>query len=222
MRTDYQIKEDVLDELAWQPNIDETQIGVIVEDGVVTLNGTVDSYVKKRAAENAVKKVTGVRAVAMDIEVKFGSDYKKSDKEIAKAASEALKWDVSVPEKGIEIKVEDGWVFLTGEVEWSYQKEAARKQVEKLLGVKGVSNTITLKNEVKASEVINKIKKAFHRMANVDANNITLETHGHTVTLRGQVNSIKEKEDAEKAAYNAPGVYDVKNHLQVEYYSELV
>jgi osmotically-inducible protein OsmY len=222
MRTDYQIKEDVLDELAWQPNIDETQIGVIVEDGVVTLNGTVDSYVKKRAAENAVKKVTGVRAVAMDIEVKFGSDYKKSDKEIAKAASEALKWDVSVPEKGIEIKVEDGWVFLTGEVEWSYQKEAARKQVEKLLGVKGVSNTITLKNEVKASEVINKIKKAFHRMANVDANNITLETHGHTVTLRGKVNSIKEKEDAEKAAYNAPGVYDVKNHLQVEYYSELV
>ncbi len=220
MQTDYQIKEDVLDELAWQPNIDETQIGVIVEKGVVTLSGVVNNYSKKLDAEKAAKRVEGVKAVALDIEVKYGTDFKKTDKEIAKAIVEAFEWNSAVPQDDIKIKVENGWVYLTGEVQWNYQKSAAKNAVENLLGVVGVRNLITLKNNIQPSEIKDRIKKAFQRMATLDADGITLETHGNTVTLRGTVHSIKEKEDAEAAAYNAPGVYDVKNRLEVAYSSE--
>ncbi|MDG1729464.1 MAG: BON domain-containing protein [Algibacter sp.] len=217
MKTDVEIKDDVLDELAWQQNVDETQIGVIVENGVVTLSGVVNNYSKKLAAEKAAKSVKGVKAVALDIEVKYGNDFKKTDKEIAKAVVDAFEWNSSVPEDDITIKVENGWVYLTGEVQWLYQKNAAKKAVEKLLGVKGVSNSISLKSSIKPSEVKEKIKRAFERMAAFDADGIILETHGNTVTLRGKVHSYKEKEDAETAAYNAPGVYDVKNELKVQY-----
>lgn len=220
MKTDVEIKDDVLDELAWQSNIDETEIGVIVENGVVTLSGVVNNYSKKLAAEKAAKSVKGVKAVALDIEVKYGSDFKKTDKEIAKAAVDAFEWNSSIPENDISIKVEDGWVYLSGEVQWSYQKIAAENAVGKLLGVKGVSNSIMLKNNIKPSEVKEKIKKAFERMAALDADGIILETQGHTVTLRGKVHSYKEKEDAETAAYNAPGVYDVKNELKIQYRTE--
>ena len=149
MKTDYEIKEDVLTELAWQPNIDETKIGVIVENGVVTLSGVVDSYSKKLAAETAVKAVKGVKAVALDIEVKYGTDYKKTDKEIAKAAVNALDWDTSIPEGKVSVKVENGWIYLSGELKWFYQKDAAKKAVENLLGVKGVVNSIKIKQAVK-------------------------------------------------------------------------
>lgn len=220
MKTDVEIKDDVLDELAWQPNIDETQIGVIVEDGVVTLSGVVNSYAKKLAAEKAAKIVEGVKAVALDIEVKYGTDFKKTDKEIAKAIVDAFEWNSSVPEDDISVKVENGWAYLSGEVQWSYQKNAAKNAIIDLLGVKGVSNSITLKNNIKPFEVKNNIKKAFQRMATLDADGIILETHGHTVTLRGKVHSIKEKEDAETAAYKAPGVYDVKNELKVQYHTK--
>ena len=217
MKTDSEIKDDVLDELAWQPNIDETQIGVIVEDGVVTLSGVVNNYSKKLAAEEAVKSVEGVKAVAEDIEVIYGINYKKTDKEIAKAVVSAFEWNSSVPEDNISIKVENGWVYLSGEVQWMFQKNAARNAIKNLLGVKGVNNSIKLENNIEPVEVKNRIKKAFHRMATIDSNAIILETHGHTVTLRGKVHSIKEKEEAETAAYNAPGVYDVKNKLQIQY-----
>ncbi|ARV14794.1 BON domain-containing protein [Polaribacter sp. SA4-12] len=220
MKTDAEIKEDVLDELAWQPNIDETQIGVIVENGVVTLSGVVNNYAKKLAAEKAVKSVDGVKAVAEDIKVIYGVNYKKTDKEIAKAVVNAFEWNSSVPEDDITIKVENGWVYLSGEVQWMYQKNAAKNTIKNLLGVKGVSNSIKLENNIEPKEVKDRIKKAFHRMAMLDSNAITLETHGHTVTLRGKVHSIKEKEDAETAAYNAPGVYDVKNELKVQYSTE--
>ena len=216
MKTDVEIKDDVLDELAWQPGIDETQIGVIVEDGVVTLSGVVDNYTKKLAAEKAVKGVIGVRAVAEDIEVKYGNEYKKTDKEIAKAAADAISWNTSVPE-GINIKVENGWIYLSGEVRWTYQKNAAKNAVEDLLGVKGVSNNITLKKVVKPFEVKEEIKKAFVRSADIDANGIRVTVDEHTVTLNGKVHSLKEKEDAESAAYNAPGVFDVKNELEIEF-----
>lgn len=222
MKTDVEVRDDVLAELAWQPNIDETQIGVVVEDGVVTLNGVVNDYSKKLAAEKAAKSVAGVRAVAVDIDVKYGEDYKKTDKEIAKAVVSTFEWKASVPEKDITVKVENGWVYLSGEVQWAYQKDSAQNAVENLVGVKGVVNSISLRNKIKPSEVKNRIQSAFHRMATVDANNIMLETHDHTVVLRGKVHSIKEKEDAETAAYNAPGVYNVRNDLIVEYYGEFV
>lgn len=220
MRTDVEIKDDVLDELAWQPGIDETQIGVIVEDGVVTLSGVVDSYSKKLAAEKAVKRVTGVRAIAEDIDVKYGISYKKTDKEIAKAAAKALEWDASVPDEDIKVKVEDGWVILSGEVTWDYQKKAAKKAVGNLLGVKKVSNNITLKKSIKPFEVKDRIKKAFERMADIDAEGVEIETSGHTVTLKGKVSSLQEKENAEEAAYKAPDVYDVINKLKVQYRTE--
>jgi osmotically-inducible protein OsmY len=222
MKTDAEIKNDVLDELAWQPNIDETQIGVIVEDGVVTLSGVVNNYSKKLAAEKAAKNIEGVKAVALDVEVKYGVDLKKTDKEIAKAVVDAYEWNSSVPEDEITIKVENGWVFLTGEVQWEYQKNAAKKAIEGLVGVRGINNSITLKNSIMPKEVKSQIKRAFHRMATLDSNNIILETHGNTVTLRGKVHSIKEKEDAEIAAYKAPGVFDVKNELIVQFYTEFV
>lgn len=222
MRTDEKIRDDVLDELAWETSIDETEIGVIVEDGVVTLSGVVDSYSKKMAAEKAAKRVKGVKAVAEDIEVKYGDAYKKTDKEIAKAVVDALKWNSSVPHDKIMVKVEDGWVYLTGEVKWNFQKNAAKKAVEDLLGVKYVSNNITLKQEVKAGDIKDKIKRAFERTADIEAKNIRVEVDGHTVTLKGTVHSLAEKDEARKAAYNAPGVYNVKNELEIEYYPEYV
>lgn len=222
MKTDAEIKEDVLDELAWQPNVNETEIGVIVDKGVVTLNGVVDSYSKKLNAEKAVKSVVGVKALANDIEVKYGDAYKKTDKEIAKAVVNALEWNSSIPEKEITVKVEDGWVYLTGEVEWEYQKSAAKRAVENLMGVRSVINNLSIKQDIKPLEVKNLIKKAFERSAELDANNITVISDGHNVTLKGKVHSIKEKEDAETAAYRAPGVYHVNNELKVLYYTEYV
>ncbi|ALM07996.1 ornithine aminotransferase [Sediminicola sp. YIK13] len=220
MKTDAEIKEDVLDELAWQPNVDETEIGVIVDKGVVTLNGVVDSYSKKLNAEKAVKSVVGVKALANDIEVKYGDAYKKTDKEIAKAVVNALEWNSSIPEEDISVKVEDGWVYLTGEVEWEYQKSAAKRAVQNLMGVRSVINNLSIKQDIKPLEVKNLIKKAFERSAELDANNITVISDGHNVTLKGKVHSIKEKEDAETAAYRAPGVYHVNNELRVQYYTE--
>ena len=220
MKTDAQIKEDVLDELLWQPNIDETKIGVIVEDGVVTLSGILNSYTKKLEAEKAAKNVKGVKAVALDIEVKHGSDYRKTDKEIAKAAVDALTWNASIPEENITIKVEDGWIYLSGELNWFYQKNAAKKAVQNLLGVKGVVNSIEIKQAIQPSEVKEKISKAFERSAQVDANKVSVLVDGHTVTLSGTVHSIAEKDEAQKAAYLAPGVYSVKNELKVQYYPE--
>jgi len=217
MRTDSKIKADVLEELAWQPNIDETQIGVVVDNGVVTLSGTVNNYSKKITAEKAAKSVFGVRAVAEDIQVKYGTSYQKTDTEIAKATADALKWNTSVPEDKISIKVEDGWVYLTGEVMWDYEKQAAKKAVEKLVGVKFVSNNIAIKQPVKPIDIKNRITKAFERSADIDAKNVMVTVDGHTVKLKGKVHSFAEKEDARKAAYFAPGVYKVENELEIVY-----
>jgi osmotically-inducible protein OsmY len=217
MRTDLSIKEDVLDELEWQPSIDETQIGVVVNDGIVTLTGTVDSYLKKREAEKAAKNVAGVKAVAEEIVVKYGTTSHKSDTEIAAAAVNALKWNISVPENKIDVKVEDGWIYLTGEVMWAFEKNAAKKAVQNLTSVKYVVNNITLKNTVDASDIKNKIKKAFERSADIDAKNITVKADGHTVKLTGKVHSLKEKDDARNTAYYAPGVWTVDNELEVVY-----
>ena len=217
MRTDLSIKEDILDELEWQPSIDETQIGVVVKDGIVTLTGTVDSYVKKREAEKAAKSVVGVKAVAEEIEVQYSTSSQKSDTEIATAAVNALKWNISVPSNKIDVKVEDGWVYLSGEVMWDFEKNAAKKAIENLPSVKYVVNNITLKNTVEAEDIKNKIKKAFERSADIDSKSITVKTEGHNVKLTGKVHSLKEKDDARRTAYYAPGVWSVDNELEVVY-----
>jgi len=220
MKTDSKIKLDVQDELSWEPSIDETKIGVAVDDGVVTLSGEVDSYAKKMAAEKAAKRVSGVKAVAEDIIVKYSSSLDKSDTDIAKAAVDALKWHSSVPNDTVMVKVENGWVYLSGDVKWSYQKDSAKNAVKDLTGVRGVGNSISIKQDVKPFIVKDNIEEAFERSARIDAKGITVATDGHTVTLSGKVHSIKEKEDAEKAAYRAPGVFYVKNNLRVQYYTE--
>ena len=215
MRTDLEIKEDVLDELEWQPNIDETQIGVVVKNGIVTLSGTVDSYTKKMAAEKATKRVAGVKAVAEDVEVKYGPSFKKTDTDIAEAVVNALKWNSSVPEDKINVKVEDGRIYLTGEAMWLYQKDAAKRAVQNLNGVKYVFNSLTVKQSVTPADIKARIKKAFERSADIDAGNVNVSVEGHTVKLRGKVHSLTEKDEARKAAYYAPGVYKVDNDLEV-------
>jgi len=222
MKTDAQIKRDVQDELIWEPSIDETRIGVSVEDGVVTLSGEVDSYAKKIAAEKAAKRVRGVRAVAEDIIVNYGMEEEKTDTEIAKAVVNALQWHASVPEDAVIPKVENGWVYLTGQVRWGYQKESAKNAVKDLSGVKGVINSITISQGVEPLEVKKRIKEAFERSADLEARGIRVLTEGHTVTLEGTVHSLKEKEEAERTAFNAPGVYEVKNNLVVRYLEALV
>ena len=220
MKSDAQIKQDVLDELVFQPNIDETQIGVIVEDGIVTLTGFVNDYPKKIAAERAAKNIAGVKAVAEDIEVKYGDEYKKTDKEIAKAAVTALEWSASVPKEKVMVKVENGYIYLTGELPWAYQKKAAKRTVQNLLGVKGVINSIKIEQKVKTKKVKEEIKKAYERSADIDADKINVEVEGHIVKLTGTVSSVKEKEDAEKAAFLALGVLEVKNELKVRFYAQ--
>jgi osmotically-inducible protein OsmY len=220
MKTDLKIKEEVLAELEWQPNIDETQIGVIVKDGIVTLEGTVDSYTKKIVAENAAKNVYGVKAVVEDIKVKYNSGEEKTDAEIAKAVVDALKWNSSIPNDIIKIKVEDAWVYLSGQVPWEYQKNAAKNADQKLYGVKGVVNNISLKPNLNPIEVQSRITKAFERSAKLEAKNIKVEVHGNTVKLTGTVHSVAEKDEARKAAFLAPGVTKVENHLIVDYYPE--
>lgn len=220
MKTDAKIKDDVLQELAWQSGIDKTDIGVIVKDGVVTLTGVVDSYSKKIEAENAAKSVYGVKAVAEDIEVKYTTGKGKSDTEIAKAVIDAFKWNSSIPDETIKIKVEDGWIYLSGEVFWAYQRSAAKRAVEKLTGVKGVINNISIKQTVQPFEIKNRIVKAFERSADLEAKNINVEVDGHTVTLTGTVHSLNEKDEARKAAFFAPGVTKVDNKLKIAYYPE--
>ena len=220
MKTDAKIKDDVLQELAWQLGVDKTDIGVIVKDGVVTLTGVVDSYSKKIAAERAAKSVYGVKAIAEDIEVKYAMDKSKSDTDIAKAVIDAFKWNTLIPDEDIKIKVEDGWVYLSGEVKWAYQRTAAKNAVEKLIGVKGVVSNISIKQLVEPQAVKDRIMKAFERSADLEARNIHVNVDGHTVTLTGTVHSLNEKDEARKAAFYAPGVTKVENKLRIEYYPE--
>ncbi|NAS13718.1 BON domain-containing protein [Poritiphilus flavus] len=222
MKSDAQIKQDILDELVFLPDIDETQIGVIVEDGIVTLTGFVDAYPKKLAAEKAVKSVSGVKAVAEDIEVKYGDDYKKTDKEIAKAAVSALEWNATVPKEKIMVKVDNGHIYLTGSLPWAYQRNAAKRTVENLLGVKGVINNIELAPTILPGDISEDIKNALERSAELEAKGIRVQVDGSTVQLKGRVHSHHEKKLAERAAYKAPGVTQVQNDIVVQLYPEFV
>lgn len=223
MKTDAQIKRDVEDELIWEPSIDEARIGVSVEEGVVTLSGEVDSYAIKLAVEKATKRVKGVKAVAEDIIVNYGMEAEKSDTEIAKAVVHALKWHASVPEESIIPKVENGWVYLSGMVRWGYQKESAKNAIKELSGVKGVINSVTISQDgVQTQDIKKSIKAAFSRSAELEARGIQVSAQGHVVTLEGTVHSVKEKEEAERTAFNAPGVYEVKNYLTVKYSGAVV
>ena len=216
MKTDSEIQKDVMDELKWDLILKATEIGVAVKNGIVTLSGTVDTYSKKVAAEKAANRVTGVKAIAEDIEVKLGKSMKRNDTEIAEAVMSILKWQSAVQEEKIKVKVENGWVTLDGEVEWDFQRNTARTMVEDLHGVTGISNYIKVVPKLSADEIKSKIRSAFDRRAMIDSDNIDLEVEGSKVILKGKVRSYEEKKDAENAAWFAPGVSTVENKLEIE------
>jgi osmotically-inducible protein OsmY len=213
MKTDTELQRDVMDELKWEPTIKAAEIGVGVTDGVVTLSGYVDSFYKKWAAERAAARVFGVKAVAEEIQVRLPGSFKRSDEDIARAASNDLQWNVSVPYDRIKIQVEEGLVNLSGEVDWWYQKDAAEDAVRKLVGVVLVSNHITIKPAVKPQDVKDKIESAFQRNALLDSRRVTVETHGGKVILRGSVRNWAERDQVVWAAWAAPGVSEVESHI---------
>lgn len=215
MRSDSQIQKDVLEELRWTPYLNASEIGVSVKNGIVTLSGMTDSYTKKMQAEKAAKSIAGVKAVALDIQVGISPSYRKTDTEIAEAVMNALKWHSAVKEEKIKVKVEDGVVKLEGEVDWDFQRTNIKNTIDHLLGVRSVINLMTVKPHVTPADVLQRINSAFHRSATIDSSKIKAEVQGSSVTLRGTVRSFAEKEDAEKAAWYAPGITMVDNKLQI-------
>jgi osmotically-inducible protein OsmY len=218
MKTDLQLQRDVLEELKFEPSIREAEIGVAAKGGVVTLTGFVDSYVEKFSAEQTAERVGGVKAVADEIKVKLSGAHQRSDTDLAHAVVNALRWDIQVPDDHIKATVEDGWIALDGEVEWQYQKWAAEGAVRNLTGVKGVTNLLTVKpRRASTYEVGQKIKDSLRRHAERDADRITIEAKDGQVTLRGTVSSFAERQDAERAAWQAPGVTKVEDMIAVVY-----
>jgi osmotically-inducible protein OsmY len=216
MKSDIQIQKDVMEQLRWEPFLNASEIGVAVKNGIVTLSGHVDSYAKKLTAENATKKIAGVKAIAEDIQIGVSPAFNKTDAEIAEVVINALKWHSAVQEEKIQIKVENGIVRLEGHVEWDYQRTNARSAIENLRGVRSVINLIAVKPKATAADIERKISAAFHRSATIDSARISADIIGNKVILYGKVRTIAEKEDAESAAWSAPGVRTVESKLEVE------
>lgn len=215
VRSDNDILKDVVAELQYQPGLRNDDIAVSVRHGVVTLAGFVDSYADKWKAERAAR-VKGVRAIANDLEVKLPASSQRPDPEIARAAADALKWNVLVPHERIKVTVDHGWITLEGDVDWYYQKEEAEKTVRNLTGVKGITNLITVYEQPVPSDVKQRIRDALERAAAIDADRINVEVEGHKLILRGTVGSFAEAREAEQAARSAPGVTEVDNRLVVD------
>lgn len=215
MKTDMELRNDVMDELNWEPSLNPAAIGVAVKDGVVILSGYVDSYAEKQAAEHAVKRVSGVQAVAEEIEVRLPGLTVRSDPEIARAVENALTSNVWVPRDKIKITVEHGWLTLEGNVDWQYQKEAVEHAVRQLIGLKGVNNLVIVKPPIQPIEIKAKIEAALKRNARIDAKRITVTARGSKVTLAGKVRSWAEREEAQRVAWAAPGMFQVENLITV-------
>lgn len=219
MKSDDEIRENVIEEIRWDPQLSKIapQIGVTTKNEVVTLSGTVDYYGQKLAAEKAAKRVKDVKVVAMDIEVKSaGTSDVITDSRIAEAVRNALSWHSAVNEDMINIKVEEGWIYLEGTVNWEYERKAVESAVENIRGVKGVINSVKIKvKKVEAGEIKKKIKAAFHRHATIDAANVQVSSAAGKVKLTGTVRSWTERKDAEDVAWSMPGITEVENKLEI-------
>lgn len=215
MRTDSEIKRDVEDELKYDPDIDATDIAVAVKSGVVTLTGFVRSYLHKYEAEKAAKRVAGVVGLANDIEVRLPTIDERPDPEIARDAVAAIKSRLPISGDRIKVLVKSGWITLEGDVEWNYQRDSAEQAVQSLKGAKGVTNSVKIKPRVKPDEIKRKIEDAFRRSAEIDASHIQVEANGAEVILKGTVRSWAERQEAERAAWAAPGVVRVEDRISV-------
>ncbi len=216
MSQDSNLQQAVTAELGWEPSITASHIGVTAVNGVVTLSGHVDSFVQKHAAEDAARRVKGVRAVAEEIEVRLAFDAKRGDDDIATAAINRLAWDISVPKDAIKIQVENGWVTLTGTVEWHYQQVAAVRAIRSLMGVIGVSDQVVLRPRVSTSNISENITHALHRSWFFDPDTIKVTANGGNIKLTGFVNSWHDRQVAAETAWAAPGATSVVNELTVE------
>jgi len=214
---DTDVRRNVETELKWEPSVSHADaIGVGVKDGVTTLSGYVDSYLEKWAAERAAERVSGVTAVVNRLEVQLPDGFARTDEEIAAAAANALRWNLSVPTGRVKIEVSDGWLTLNGDVDWQYQRDAAESAVQYLAGVKGVTNVIVIKSPVSQAIVSGDIEAALKRSAAIDAHRIGVRVDGHTVTLTGTVRSYAERKEAERAAWASPGVYSVDDRIAID------
>jgi osmotically-inducible protein OsmY len=212
---DKDIQKNITDELTWEPSLRNDDIAVGVREGIVTLGGFVDSYADKSKAERVAARVKGVKAVADELEVKLPTGSERADPALARAALDALQWNIAVPHDRIQVKLEKGWLTLEGQVDWYYQKQAAERAVRYLRGVRGVFNLITLSARTTPRDVKKRIKDALHRGVEFDAERITVEVEGSKAILEGTVRSYAEMKDAARAARNAPGITEVDNRLAI-------
>jgi osmotically-inducible protein OsmY len=213
--TDRDLQEHVQNALDWEPSVDAADIGVSVDNGIVTLRGDVRTYLEKAAAERVAFGVYGVKAVANDVNVNLSDGQHRTDTEVAQAVVSALKWNTAVPDDKLSVSVSNGWVTLKGHVEWEYQRAAAENTVRDLIGVRGVTNTIAVLPRIRAIDVKSKIEAALKRSAEVDARRINVAVADGTVTLSGNVHTWFERNEARQAAWAAPGVKEVKDSIAV-------
>lgn len=212
---DITLRQNIIDELDFEPSIDAANIGIAVEDGIVTLTGHVGCYSEKETAERVAKRVRGVRGIAQEIEVRIFGSYETSDDDIARRAADMLDWNVSVPKAAIQVKVQKGWITLTGKVEWQFQKNAAIDSVRNLAGVVGLSNLIEITPRISAADVKKRIEDAFRRDAELESQGIRVEVSGGSVTLKGKVHTWSERRAAERAAWSAPGIKTLNDQIAI-------
>ena len=215
MKTDRDLQDEVLAALEWEPGVNAAQVGVTVRDGVVTLRGTIATLQEKRIAERAARHLVGVRAVANDLDVSPTGNAIRSDSAIAEVAANALEWDSAVPDGAVKVTVRNGWVTLTGTVAHQYEKSAAAFVVQRLYGVKGVANSVVVTPRASAADVKVKIEEALKRSAVIDSQRISVDARDGVVLLTGAVRSLAERDDAERAAWAAPGVTKVEDRLVI-------
>lgn len=213
--TDEAIRKQVIEELEFEPSIDAASIGVAVDKGIVTLSGHVGNYAQKLAVERAAMRVKGVRGLAQEIDVRFASTKKTADDDIAKRALDILAWDTNIPDKAISVKVEKGWITLAGAVQWNYQREMAADAVQRLSGVMGVVNQLSVQPQVQAANVKASIERALKRNAEIEASGVRVNVQGDKIVLEGQVRNWHERQSVERAAWSVPGVMSVEDHLAV-------